>query len=62
MPPSQDEIGHCDIVEIGEIGDTNVTIFRQGLMFVVKIRTYIFKGIGNCHMVQLISFKIMYLN
>ncbi|XP_065907304.1 T-complex protein 1 subunit theta-like [Dysidea avara] len=29
VPPSQDEIGHCDIVEIGEIGDTNIIVFKQ---------------------------------
>eukprot|EP00730_Choanoeca_flexa_P016018 TRINITY_DN7489_c0_g1_i1.p1 TRINITY_DN7489_c0_g1~~TRINITY_DN7489_c0_g1_i1.p1 ORF type:complete len:547 (+),score=177.95 TRINITY_DN7489_c0_g1_i1:85-1725(+) len=28
-PPSAQEMGHCDHVELDEIGDTTVTIFRQ---------------------------------
>ena len=30
MTPTSDEAGYCDSVEIDEIGDTNVVIFRQG--------------------------------
>ena len=30
IPPTAEEAGHSDIVEVQEIGDTNVVIFRQG--------------------------------
>ena len=30
VPPSSEEVGHCDLVEVQEIGDTNVVVFRQG--------------------------------
>ena len=30
IPPSSEEVGHCDVVEVEEIGDTNVVVFRQG--------------------------------
>lgn len=29
VPPTADEAGHCDVVEVQEIGDTNVIVFRQ---------------------------------
>lgn len=29
IPPTNEEAGHCDVVEVQEIGDTNVVIFRQ---------------------------------
>ena len=28
-PPSPEEMGHCDVIEIQEIGDTNVILFKQ---------------------------------
>ncbi len=30
MVPSAEEMGFCDVVEVQEIGDTNVVVFRQG--------------------------------
>ena len=30
VPPTAEEAGHCDVVEVQEIGDTNVIVFRQG--------------------------------
>ena len=30
LPPTAEEAGHCDVVEVREIGDTNVVVFRQG--------------------------------
>ena len=30
VPPTAEETGHCDVVEVQEIGDTNVVVFRQG--------------------------------
>ncbi len=30
VPPTSGETGHCDVVEVQEIGDTNVIVFRQG--------------------------------
>ncbi|CAI7999846.1 T-complex protein 1 subunit theta [Geodia barretti] len=29
VPPSQEEMGHCDVVEVQEIGGTNVILFTQ---------------------------------
>ncbi|XP_064404674.1 T-complex protein 1 subunit theta-like [Halichondria panicea] len=29
VPPTSGETGHCDVVEVQEIGDTNVIVFRQ---------------------------------
>lgn len=29
VPPTAEEAGHCDVVEVQEIGDTNVIVFRQ---------------------------------
>ena len=31
VPPTAEEVGHCDTVEVQEIGDTNVVVFRQGM-------------------------------
>ncbi len=31
VPPTSGETGHCDVVEVQEIGDTNVIVFRQGM-------------------------------
>lgn len=31
VPPTSEEVGHCDLVEVEEIGDTNVVVFRQGM-------------------------------
>ena len=30
LPPTAEEAGYCDVVEVREIGDTNVVVFRQG--------------------------------
>jgi len=30
VPPTADELGYCDVVELEEVGDTNVVIFRRG--------------------------------
>ena len=30
VPPTAEEAGFCDLVEVCEIGDTNVIVFRQG--------------------------------
>ena len=28
--PTSEEIGHCDEIKVSEIGETSVTIFKQG--------------------------------
>ena len=30
VTPTAEEAGHCDVVEVTEIGDTNIVIFKQG--------------------------------
>lgn len=30
VTPTAEEAGHCDVVEVTEIGDTNLVIFKQG--------------------------------
>lgn len=30
VPPTPEERGFCDVVEVQEIGDTNVVVFRRG--------------------------------
>ena len=34
--PTVDEIGYCDVVEVQEIGDTNVIVFRQGAQVLLR--------------------------
>ena len=29
VPPTAEEVGHCDTIEVQEIGDTNVILFAQ---------------------------------
>lgn len=42
-PPTQDEIGHCDEVQVDEIGDTPVVIFKMAEVK-SKISTIIIRG------------------
>ena len=30
VTPTAEEAGHCDVVEVTEIGDTNIVVFKQG--------------------------------
>ena len=33
VPPTAEERGFCDVVEVEEIGDTNVVVFRRGICY-----------------------------
>ena len=33
--PTTEEIGHCDEIRVSEIGGTSVTIFKQGIVWVI---------------------------
>ena len=35
--PSPEEIGFCSVVELEEIGDTTIVVFRQGNILLTKI-------------------------
>lgn len=31
VPPTSEELGYCEVVEVQEIGETNVVVFKRGL-------------------------------
>ena len=50
-------MGYCDVVEVQEIGDTNVVVFRQGLLNTVG---EVLKFVSHCSFIKKLNVSAVF--